>query len=234
MNSNNNISENHAGEKPVQKNKRPPAQKKQPIKKHEKTVFDFKLFGKWDSNVEVKDQGLKPYINLEPRLLPRSAGIHRGRFHKSKMHIVERLALKILVAGHIGKKNRITTGPISGQYSNVMKIVENSLAAIEAREKKNPIEVLVKAVENAAVREEVVSYQMGSVMAREGVVTAPQRRVDKALRFFAQGSIKASLGKKKSMTQALTDELLAAYKGSSDSFAIKEKDRLEKEATGSR
>ena len=226
--------EKHADRKPVEKRQRPPVQKKQTVKKHEKTIFDFKLFGKWDSNVEVKDQGLKPYINLEPRLLPRSAGIHRGRFHKSKMHIVERLALKLLVAGHVGKKNRITTGPISGQYSNVMKIVENSLTAIEAKEKKNPIEVLVKAVENAAVREEVVSYQMGSIMAREGVVTAPQRRVDKALRFFAQGTIKASLGKKKTMTQALTEELLAAYKGSSDSFAIKEKDRLEKEATGSR
>ena len=72
--------------------------------KKERAKFDVKLFNRWDNNVEVQDASLRGYINLEPRILPRSAGIQRGRFHKSKMHIVERLALghpKILILDDI-------------------------------------------------------------------------------------------------------------------------------------
>lgn len=201
--------------------------------KREKTIFTFKLFDKWDCNVPV-GEGLRSYINLEPRMLPRSAGVHRNRFHKSKMHIVERLALKLMVAGHIGKRHRLTSGVNAGNYSNVMKVVENALNIIEQKEKKNPLEILVKAVENAAVREEVVSYQLGSIIAREAVVTSPQRRVDKALKYFAQGSFRAGFGKKKTVAQALADELMAAARGGGDSFAVKEKERMEKEAAGAR
>lgn len=209
---------------------RPP----KPVRKREKTKFDVKLFGRWDSNIAINDPSLAGYINLEPRILPRSAGVQRGRFHKSKMHIVERLALKLLVSGHTGKKHRLTSGKFSGNYNNVVGVVEEALAIVEKKENKNPIEVLVQAVENAALREEVISYQLGSIMAREAVITAPQRRVDKTLRLFAQSAYRRAFNKKKGLAEALADELLAAYRGSADSFAIKEKERIEREATGAR
>ena len=205
-----------------------------PVKKREKTKFDFKLFGRWDSNIEVKDPSLRGYINLEPKILPRSAGAHRGRFHKSKTHIVERLALKMLVSGHTGKKHKLTSGKFSGNYDNVISIVERALDMIEKKEKKNPLEVLVKAIENAALREEVISYQIGSIMAREAVITAPQRRVDKTLRFFAQSAYRKSFNKKKTLADALAEEIMAAAANSQDSFAIKEKERIEREAGGAR
>jgi len=212
--------------------------RKAPMKKaakREKTKFtNIKLFGKWDSNVEVLDLGMKNYINVEPRLIPRSAGVYRNRFHKSKMHVAERLALHLMVSGHMGKKHKITSGKFGGGYSAALEIVEKALDLIEKKENKNPIEVLVRAIENSALREEIMTYQMGSMVAREAVVTAPQRRVDKTLRFFAQAAYRMAFNKKKRTHEALADEIYAAYKGSTDSYAIKEKDRVEREAGGSR
>jgi len=194
----------------------------------------LKLFGRWGSEgIEVLDRGLKPYINLDSRLVPRSAGLLRRPFHKSKAHIVERLALHMLVPGHTGKKHKLTSGPLGGAYYNVLKHVELALEIIEKAENKNPVEVLVRAIENAAVREEIISYQMGSIVAREGVISAPQRRVDKTLRFFAQGTFRKTFGKNSSLSKALSDEILAAYHGK-ECYAIREKERIEREATGAR
>ncbi len=209
--------------------------KKQSIQKREKTKFtNIKIFGRWDSNFEVLDTGMKNYINIEPRMLPRSAGTHRNRFHKSKMHIVERLALHLLVSGHMGKKHKLTSGKFGGSFSNALETVEKALDILEKKEKKNPVEILVRAIENSALREEIMTYQLGSIVAREAVVTAPQRRVDKTLRFFAQAAYRSSFNKKKRTHEALADEIYAAYKGSTDSYAVKEKDRVEREAGGAR
>jgi small subunit ribosomal protein S7 len=200
----------------------------------ERTTFDVKLFNKWDSNVQVNDPSLKNYLNIEPRILPRSAGSNRGRFHKSKAHIVERLALNIMIPGHQGRRHRLSSGKFAGNYTNTLGLVEKAFMIIEKQENKNPIEVLVRAIENAALREEIISYQVGSIMAREAVVTAPQRRIDKTLRYFAQAAYRKSFNSKKKMAQALAGEIIAAYKNSSDSFAIKERERIEREAGGAR
>ena len=201
--------------------------------KREKKKVDLKLFGKWDSNVQV-EPSLERYINLDSALVPKSSGIHKQRFHKSKSHIIERLILHMMVPGHTGKNHRMTSGKLSAKFYRNLKTVENVMNRIEEKEKKNPVEVIVRAVENAALREEVTSYQLGSITAREAVITSPQRRVDKALRFIAQGSFKKSFRKKTKIEDALFTELVNAYKNSTDSFAIKEKERIESEATGSR
>ncbi len=203
-------------------------------KKKERIKFDVKLFGRWSSDAEVKDPSLNGYINLDAKVLPRSEGAMRGRFHKSKSHVVERLALKMLVSGHTGKRHRLSSGIFGGGWTTILKTVEKSLEIIESKTKKNPIEVLVRAVENAALREEVISYQLGSIMAREAVITAPQRRVDKTLRFFAQSAYRRAFNKKKSLADSLAEEIIAAYNASAESFAIKEKERIEREAMGAR
>jgi small subunit ribosomal protein S7 len=212
---------------------RAPRPKTAKKKEREKHVFAFKLFGKWDP-VEVADPSLRGYVNVEARMLPRSEGTTKGKFYKSKVHIVERLALKLIVSGHTGKKHRLTSGKFGGAYSTALRAVEDALTIIEQKEKKNPLEVLVKAMENTAVREEVISYQLGSIIAREAVITSPQRRVDKTLRFIAQNAYKKSIGNRKKVSEALAEELIAAAKGSADSFAMKEKERLEREASGAR
>jgi small subunit ribosomal protein S7 len=203
-------------------------------KPREKTKFDIKMFGKWDSNnIEVKDISLKEYINLDAKYIPRSAGRLRKTFHKSKAHIIERLVLHILVPGHTGKKHRLTSGPYGGGFYTAMKNVEKAFDIIQEKTGKNPIEVLVRAIENAAVREEIISYQMGSIVAREAVTTAPQRRIDKTLRYIAQGSCRKAHNKKITFANALATELMAASEGK-ESYCIKEKERIEREAMGAR
>lgn len=199
------------------------------------TIPQMKLFDKWDSNIEVGDPGLRNYINLKPRLVPKSSGaLQKHRFYKSKMHIVERLALHLLVSGHAGRKHRLSSGRFGGGFVTVLKQVERGLEIIEKKENKNPVEVLIRAIENAALREEIMTYQMGSVVARDSVISAPQRRVDKVLRSFAQGIYRKSFGKNTTLGDAMAVEIIAAYKNSTDSFAIKEKDRVEREALGAR
>ena len=93
--------------------------------------------------------------------------------------------------------------------------------------------IACRSLQKCLLREEIISFQVGSVMAREAVVTSPQRRVDKTLRFLAQGAYRKSFNKKTTIAQALADEIIASAAGK-ESFAVREKERIEREAAGSR
>jgi small subunit ribosomal protein S7 len=197
----------------------------------------MKVFGKWDvENVEVNDLGLKKYVNLQPYLIPRSGGrYNKHQFHKSKMSIVERLMNKLQVPGHRGKKHVLTSGRCVGKTEIHYKIVRDAFEKIEQETKKNPIEVLVRAIENSALREEITQYQVGGIIMRRAVITSPQRRVDLTLSNIVQATYRKSFGKKESMVGALTSEIIAAYNNNaSKSEAIKEKERVERESEGAR
>ncbi len=198
---------------------------------------EIKIFGKWSTKgVEVKDPGLVRYINLEPRIFPRSGGKYaKQQFYKSKMNIVERLMNKLMVPGHRGKKHVISSGRCVGKTSIQYKIVKRAFEKIEEITNKNPIEVLVRAIENAALREEITSYQLGGIIVRRAVVTSPQRRVDLAIKNIVQAAYRKAFGKKENIVDALVDEIIAAYNNdASKSEAIKEKERIEREAEGAR
>ena len=198
---------------------------------------DIKLFGKWSfKGIEVKDPGLVRYINLSPIYIPKSRGRYsKTRFHKSKMSIVERLITKLMVPGHRGKKHVISSGRCTGRWETKVKIIMDTFEIIEKRLKKNPIEVLVRAIENAALREEIASYQVGGIIVRKAVVTSPQRRVDLALRHIVQAAYRKAFNKKKNMAETLAEEIIGAYNNDpSKSDAIKEKERIEKEAEAAR
>lgn len=200
-------------------------------------IPELKFFGKWStSGIIVNDPGLKEYINLEPSSVPKSGGRHAKQpFHKSKMNIAERLINKLMVPGHRSKKHLLTSGRATGKYLVNYNTVKDCFDLIEKRTKKNPIEVFVNAVENAALREEVAAYQVGGIIVRRAVVTSPQRRVDVALKNIVQASYRSSFGKKKSMVEALADEIIAASKNeASKSHAVKERERIEREAEGAR
>jgi ribosomal protein S7 len=95
--------------------------------------------------------------------------------------------------------------------------------------------VLVRAIENAALREEIAAYQVGGIIVRRAVVTSPQRRVDISLRTIVQSAYRKSFGNRDTMADALSDELIAAAANdSSKSTAVKEKERIEREAEGAR
>lgn len=198
--------------------------------------MEVKIFNRWPTQgVETLDTGLRNYINLQSSVVPRSGGRHRQQFHRSKMSIVERLITKLMVPGHHSKKHRITSGKVVGKYFTNYKIVEKTFEKIEGMTKKNPIEVLVRAIENAAQREEIANYQVGGIIVRRSVITSPQRRVDIALRNITQAAYRKSFGKKESIVDSLTNEIIGAYNNDkSKSEAVSERERLEKESESAR
>lgn len=198
---------------------------------------EMKIFGRWPSSgIDVKDAGIRAYITLEPRLVPKtySRFAAKRHFYKSKLNIVERLINHLFVVGHTGKKHRISSGRNVGKTIRAVNTVIKAFEIAEKQTGKNPIEVLVRAVENAAPIEEVISYQKGGIFVREAVVTSPQRRVDMALRHLSQGAYKKSFRSKRTSAQALAEELIAAFNNAPISYAVHEKTRREKEATESR
>lgn len=201
-----------------------------------KNMTETKIFGKWSTDVEVKDLGLKRYINLKPVIVPKSCGrFAKYQFYKSKMNIVERLINKLMVPGHRGKKHVLSSGKVVGKYTATYKIVEKAFEKIEKITGRNPVEVLVRAVENAALREEIAAYQIGGIIVRRTVVVSPQRRVDLALKMIAQATYRKAYGKREDMVGALVGEILGAYNDDkSKSEAVAEKERIERESEGTR
>ena len=196
----------------------------------------YKIYNRWDiSNIEVKDPGLKRYINLSNIMVPRTGGKNvRVRFWKSKNNIIERFMNKLMVPGHRGKKHKLTSGHNTGKSYHVFSIVEKTFEIIEQRTKQNPVEIFVRALENAAPREEITAIEYGGARYPQDVECAPQRRVDVALRMFTQGSYQRSFGKKIKIEEALADEIIKAYNIDQGSAAIAKKLELEKQADSSR
>jgi len=193
-------------------------------------------FNKWNvDGIEVEDAGLQRYISLEPRFVPRTGARYAGhRFHKSRVFIVERLMNKLMVTGHKSKKHFRSSGHMTGKSSTVYAIVLEALKIVEQRSKENPIKVLVKAIENAAPREEVVAIEYGGARYPKAVDCAPQRRVDIVLRLFSQGAYQASFNKKKSIENALAEEIVAAYNSDQKSLALSKKLEVERQSDSSR
>lgn len=193
------------------------------------------LFNRWDlSGVKIEDAGLRNYINLTPIVVPRTSGRFTTDFNKNRMNIVERLMNKLMVPGHRGKKHKLSSGRCPASTNAIYLSVKKALEIIEKRTKTNPVQVLVRAIENSAMLEEIASYRLGGIIARQAVITSPQRRVDLALRHLTQGIYKSGFKSKRSFAEVIADELIAASNNDPKSFAIQERTRAEREAEGAR
>lgn len=197
---------------------------------------DIKFFNRWNlDGVVVTDAGLKDYISLEPRIVPKTGAKYAGnRFHKSKISIVERFINKMLVPGHKAKKHFKTSGHITGKAQTNIKIMEKALEIIEQKTKENPIAVLVTAIENGAPREEVIAIEYGGARYPKAVECAPQRRIDLTIRYMTQGAYQKAFNSKKPIQDCIADEILNAYNLSASSAAIAKKNDLERQADSSR
>lgn len=194
------------------------------------------LFNRWDMDaVQVEDPGLKGYINLTPVIVPRTGGRYGpSPINKKKMPIVERFINKLMVPGHRGKKHKITSGQCTTATHHITKSIQEAFDIIEKKTKKNPMQVFVDAIQNSAFLEEIASYRLGGIIARQAVIVSPHRRLDLALRYLSQGIYHAGFGKKHSLAQLIAEELIAAANNDPASFAVREKNRIEKEAEGAR
>ncbi len=197
--------------------------------------INFKIFDLYDiSEIEVKDPGLKTVINLEPKLILQSHGRNVQKLGQTKVNIVERLINRIAVAGHRGKKHRVAKGLATGKYSKNMKITIDALKIIEKKTGKNPVEVLVKAIENGAPRDEITVIEYGGARYPQAVDVSPLRRVNLALRWLIHGASDKAFNKKKNLTEALAEEIILTYENNGESFALRKKNESEKQADSAR
>jgi len=183
------------------------------------------LFNRWDmTEVEIQDPSLARYVNLHTMIVPHSCGKLVGQqFNKSNMLIVERLINKLMQT----EKN-------TGKKELAIRIVRDAFEIVNKKTKKNPVQVLVDAVANTGPREETVRLKYGGINVPKSVDTAPQRRVDTALRFITAGVRQASHKKKKSVSEALADELISAANGDTRSYAVSKKEERERIAKAAR
>jgi small subunit ribosomal protein S7 len=204
------------------------------------TLTDTKLFGKYDfKEVKVNDPSIGGYISLAPVVVPHSHGRHaKKQFGKRSVNIVERLANK-LMRGGTGEKTSgkviRTDGRLQGKKTKALTIVEKSFAIVEQRSKKNPLQLLVDALQNSAPREDFTRVSMGGVSYQVAVDVSASRRLDMSLRNIALAAIMGAFDKKKSLPEALADEIENAAKGDANSsYAIKKRDETERMARSAR
>jgi len=199
---------------------------------------NFKVFGKWDCNVEVKDMGLKRYINLNPRIIPMTHGrFVNKQFGKEKVNVVERLANKLMRSGQGAKKlagKFIRGRGNTGNKINALLTVKKAFEIIEKRTKKNPIQLLVDALQNTGPAEEVTSIIYGGIRYHQAVDSSALRRLDFALKNLALGAFATSFNKKNTLAECLADEIILAASGDMKSFAVQRKEETERIAGASR
>jgi len=186
---------------------------------------EIKLFGKWSySGVQVNDLGLQRYVSLRPAYTPHSMGRHEhGRFRKAQVNVVERLV-----------NNLMRPGKNAGKKARVINMVKNAFEIVYLRTGQNPIEVLIKAIENAATCEDTTRLSYGGMVYHMAVDVAPQRRVDMALRLITEGARKASLNNPRTIEECLADELILAANKDVKSYAVSKRNEMERIARSSR
>lgn len=183
----------------------------------------MKLFDKWElEEVEIHDPGMEKYISLSPVI--HSGGRHsRQQFNKSEISIVERLINNVMKKEHnTGKKQK------------AYKIVMEAFDIIHERTKENPVQIFINAIENAGQKEEVVRLRFGGISVPKAVDTAPQRRVDCALRFITKGTTNAAFKTKRSAGECLANEIIAASNDEVRSYSINKKGEKERIAKAAR
>lgn len=201
----------------------------------EQQLMNFKVFDLYDlSEVIVEDPGLKSVINLQPKLILKSYGRNVQKLGQTKVNIIERLMNKLSVAGHRGKKHRIILGTSTGKYSKNMKIVLDAFKLVENRTKQNPVQVLIKAIENSAPKDEVTVIEYGGARYPQAVDVSPLRRVNLALKHIIHGASDKAFNKKKTIVQGLVEEIILASENNGESFAIRKRNEAEKQADSAR
>ncbi len=204
-----------------------PAKKKAPKKvaRKEPELTPLLVFGRWDlTGIEIRDQGLARHMNLSPTFLPHTGGRWANRpFAKQRVNLVERLT-----------NNMMRTEKYTGKKGKTIQVVKRAFGTIERRAKKNPVQVLVEALENAAPREEITRLRFGGISVPRAVDVAPARRLDLALRHLCRGAVTATYKNKKPIHACLADEIIMAAGGDINSYAIGKKEEMERVAASAR
>ncbi|MCO8266072.1 30S ribosomal protein S7 [Haloferax prahovense] len=181
------------------------------------------LFGVWDvSEMEYTDPSMSRYIKATP--IAHTMGRHASKqFQKSEISIVERLINRLM-----------QTEDNTGHKQKTSKIVKEAFEIVHERTEENPVQVLIRAVENAGPREETVRLKYGGISVPQAVDVAPQRRVDEALKFIAQGTLSGSYKTTTTAAEALAQQLIGAADYDVQTYAISQKEEKERVAEAAR
>ena len=182
-----------------------------------------KLFGKWPvEDIEFRDVSTERYITVTP--IAHTMGRHTDKqFKKSQISIVERLINRLMQTEENTGKKQLATN-----------IVKDAFDIIHERTDDNPVQVLVRAVENSAPREETVRLKYGGISVPKAVDVSPQRRVDQALKFIAEGVYSDSFKTETDAATALARQLMGAANNDVDTYAVSQKEEKERVAAAAR
>ena len=182
-----------------------------------------KLFGKWDvSDIEYRDPSTERYLTVTP--VAHTAGRHASKqFQKSEISVVERFINRLM-----------QTQENTGKKQQTLNLVREAFDIIHERTDENPVQVLVRAVENSAPREETVRLKYGGISVPKAVDVAPQRRVDQALKFIADGVQSASFKSPVSAEEAIANQLIGAANYDVNAYPINQKEEKERVAAAAR
>ncbi len=191
------------------------------------------LFRKWDiSQIKIIDPGLQTAISLRRQTMPYTYGRSAlKRFNKAEANVVERLMNKIM---HFGKRYAKNTGRMSGKKTKAMNTVKTAFDIINIKSGKNPVEVLVRAVEFSAPNEDTTRIVYGGTVYHVSVDVAPIRRVDLALKFISDAIKEASFSNPKPIEEHMAEQLLMAAANDPSAPSVKKKNELERIAQASR
>jgi len=185
---------------------------------------EVKLFSKWSlDDVEITDISLADYIAVKGKdatFVAHTAGRYqRKTFRKAQCPIVERLACSMM---RCGRNN--------GKKLMAVRIVKHTLELIHILTDQNPVQVFVDAIINAGPREDSTRVGTAGVVRRQAVDVSPFRRVNYAIYLMTTGARESSFRNVKTIAECLADEIVNAARGSSNSYAIKKKDEIERVA----
>jgi small subunit ribosomal protein S7 len=184
---------------------------------------DALLFGVWETtDIAYEDPSTQRYINVTP--IAHTIGRHASKqFQKSEISVVERLINRLM-----------QTEENTGKKQQAMGIVRDAFELVHEQTDENPVQVLVTAVENAAPREETVRLKYGGISVPQAVDVAPQRRVDQALKFLAEGTQRGSYKTPTSAAEALANQLVGAADYDVGTYAVNQKEEAERVAAAAR
>lgn len=204
----------------------------------ESSLPEIKVFGRWSTkDVEILDPGLVKYISLRPVIVPHTFGRHEHRrFGKENVPIIERFINRLMTPGWARRRSQgaRNAGLIAGKKSSAIRIVQSAFEIIHLRTGQNPVQILIKAIENTAPREETTRISYGGISYHTACDVAPLRRIDLALRFIAESIWRRTFSTIEAVEEIIADELIAAANKDSRSNAVRRREEKERMALSAR